>query len=155
MEVTGCSELTPGPPLQCTERDLGSWLGFVALYIDERQPDGPAARMIATFRHDQEPAVSLVEAVSLIDTVTRFNARNIALLCAAGDRSHEKQTKKKGSDHWCLAGYGGGYPHACTIAANYGSRAEKRRSLRHAALFVDRAESPPSEGTRQALEEPR
>lgn len=45
--------------------------------------------------------------------------------------------------------------NTCTIAANYGSRAEKRRPSRHAGLFVDRAESPPSEGTRLALEEPR
>src|ERR1700677_1002301 len=73
----------------------------VALHIDKRQLDAPALRMMAIFRHDQKPAPSFVEVVGVVDTITRFDSRNIVLLCVRGNRRHEEQTKQKKVDH-CL-----------------------------------------------------
>src|ERR1700738_4451214 len=71
----------------------------IALHINKRQLDRPAVLLMAIFRDDQKPAPSFVEAVRLVDTVTRFNTRSVVLLRARGSRHHEEQTKQKKSDH--------------------------------------------------------
>ena len=82
-----------------------------ALHVDEWQLDCPALRMLAIFRYDQKPTPDLVEAVGLIDTVTRFDARNITLLCSGGKSRYKKQTEKKESDHCFLLCPPGGVDH--------------------------------------------
>jgi hypothetical protein len=67
--------------------------------------------MMAIFRYDQKPAPSFVEAIRLVDTVARFDTRNVVLLRARGDRRHEEQTKQKESDHYVLAYSPGGMDH--------------------------------------------
>src|SRR5579863_2136319 len=71
----------------------------VALHIDKRQLDRPAVWMIAILRYDQKPAPGFVEAVRLVDTVTRFDTRDAVLLRTGGDRRDDKQHKQKKSDH--------------------------------------------------------
>ena len=86
-------------------------VGVIALHIDERQLDGSALRMFAIFRYDQKPASSLVEAVRLVDTVTRLDTRKINPLRPRYDRRYNKQTDKKESDHCFLLYSRGGVEH--------------------------------------------
>src|SRR5580698_5195606 len=44
----------------------------IAFHIDKRKLDCPALWIMTIFRHDQQPTTSLVEIISLVDTVTRF-----------------------------------------------------------------------------------
>lgn len=43
-----------------------------------------------------------MEVVGLVDTITRFDSRNIVLLCVRGNRRHEKQAEQKMFDHYVL-----------------------------------------------------
>src|SRR5580693_7877000 len=77
-----------------------TFVRVVALNIDKRQLDTPALRMMTILRYDQKPAPTFVEVVGLVDTITRFDSRNIVLLCIRGTRRNEEQTKEKRVDHY-------------------------------------------------------
>src|SRR6185437_13512554 len=81
------------------ENGIRTFRGVVTLHLDERQPDGPAPGTMTIFRYDQKAAVGFVRALRFIDTVTRFDTRNVDLPGSGGAQRGEKQSKKKRFDH--------------------------------------------------------